>query len=530
MISSDYADKPVNDIERSHLSNSPFYSMLAVFMPLSSLAAYILLLQTLIPADLNVFVLILGGGISAAAASFYSDLMKDVKGSRSAANVRGAVIITVFIYFFSSVFFKEREFRMRFIPNVMNIPSVLCALYTWISVIILKRLFTARRLFESITEKYEGEKLQEMLYEESSLLDYTDENIDKAKAGYYAQIVFIFIAALICVIIKIELPLLLYIHLVFLLGSGVCISALFSIIKWEQYYAAEGIKISGYDRIKRMLAVILISVSGLITAGVFSSDKSLIPFSVITRFFSWFFSLFNRTQAEVELPPSGVEFPVEGIGMDMLLFEGNAPSPLWEWFIKYASMFLKYALIAAGVILFIRFMIAPVLNKSGILKNLTLRQKIIFIIKEWYKGIVNAVASFLAHIKLNRSKKLPQYSDEDISRAANMIFSAYSPAKKRDVKASVTLFARLIIWGTNVRNITWKPSLAPREYCDILAAASPSAENIPLEKNDQLQKINEGIVKCAVLFEKALYSAEVLSDAEKKEFKSLIENITISAE
>jgi hypothetical protein len=41
--------------------------------------------------------------------------------------------------------------------------------------------------------------------------------------------------------------------------------------------------------------------------------------------------------------------------------------------------------------------------------------------------------------------------------------------------------------------------------------------------------LNEGIIRCGELFEKALYSAEVLSSAEQQEFKNTVEEVTGAA-
>jgi hypothetical protein len=68
----------------------------------------------------------------------------------------------------------------------------------------------------------------------------------------------------------------------------------------------------------------------------------------------------------------------------------------------------------------------------------------------------------------------------------------------------------------------WKPALAPGEYCCLLAASATETS----ANADELKRLNEGIIHCGELFEKALYSADALSDAENSMFKSLIEEIT----
>ncbi|MCL2276613.1 MAG: hypothetical protein FWC21_01815 [Treponema sp.] len=519
MISFENSDRNYEEFDKSHLGNSPVYTLLAIYMPLSCLIAYIMLFNSLFSVNLNIIILIAAGALSAAAASFYFDFMKNVKASRIAANIRGAVIISILIYLLTSIFYFEASFGQRFIPNPVNIISVVSALYTWISVILLKTLFAARKLFEAITEKYEGAKLQAMLYEDSGLLSYTEENINKARTNYYAQIIIIFILALASIIVNTQMPIIIYFHLIILLASGVCIHGLFAIIKWEQYYAGEGIKLSGYERIKRVLAIILLSFSGLVLAGLLSSNTSIIPFSVITDFFAWLFSFFNREYKEIEMPAAEAVFQQENMGWGQIPYDELQRSLFWENLMKRFWIVIRYALIIFAVFMLIRFMIAPLINKGNLQKNLTFRQKLKLIITEWFSGIKNAITSFLTYIKNSKSKKLSKYSADEINRAAKMLFSAYSPAKKRDVQMSVTLFARLIIWGSDIRGVSWKPSLAPREYCDLLASSSPL--NV---------KINKDIYKTGDLFEKALYSSDVLTNDEKKEFKELINEITSSAE
>jgi hypothetical protein len=82
------------------------------------------------------------------------------------------------------------------------------------------------------------------------------------------------------------------------------------------------------------------------------------------------------------------------------------------------------------------------------------------------------------------------------------------------MRESVTLFAQLIIWGSNARQVFWKPAHAPLEFCGLLTAAMPK------------WNLNRGIIRCGQLFEQALYSNTVLSDEERKEFTGLVKEIT----
>ena len=531
MKSSDRADTGKNKTETqaklhaadSLLSNAPVYSILAVYMPLSALTAYIFLLEALLSINLNAVLLLAGAAISAAAASFYHDFMKDIKASRIAANIRGAVIITALIYLFASLLNTQTSWREKFIPNFFNIPSSACAVYSWISVITLKQLFFARKQFEIITEMYEGQQLKEKLFEDSGLLQYTDEKINKARRSYFVQLGIIAVLVLSGIIMKIKFSLPLYLLLIVILTGGTCIYGLFKIISWEQYYAGEGINLSGHDRVKRILAVLVLTFSGIAFAWLVSSDNSVIPISVILAFFAWLFSLFRRTTPQTEQPPPEIgQFTGEGISPGLMPYEDSAWNPFWEQILKYGLIILKFSLVILVIFLFIKFMISPLLNRSGILGRIPFFRRLVLIIKQWCEGVLEAILSFFNYRNRNSQKTRGKYGDEEINRAAKNILSAYSAAKKRDVQKSVNLFARLIIWGTEVRRADWKPSYAPGEYCGILA------ERKPLD--GAALRLNSGILRCGDLFEKALYSAYVLSNEEQNEFKNLVDEITSFSE
>jgi len=513
-------------IESAFLSNGPLYSLLALFIPATTLAAFVFLIETIASANLHSLVLVVFGCAGGLAASFYCDFMKDAKSSRTAADIRGGIIIAVSCYICASLLRREVTFKEKFLPDFINIFSCAASLYTWVYVVSLKRLFAARRQFETYTKLHRGEKLQNVLFEDSALLQYTEENIDKVQWRYFLQLFIIGVLALSCSILKIHLPLSLYILLAFILTGAVCLFGFFEIMKREHYYAGEGISLSVNDRTKRILAMILFTAICLTAAIIPASDKSILSFSWITGFFLWLLSLLRRPLNR----PQEIAHNETPLGMDLeqlpFTFDEAAPSPLWETISKYLMTILKYGIIILAAAGFIRFMISPLLNRGDFKKELSFRRRLIRIITEWFRGISNFFAAFIASLKSGTARKLRKYDDAEIRRTADSLFSAYSAAKKNDMKHSVTLFAKLILWGAQTRNAEWKPSLAPAEYCAILAAAAQVNDDIAPNNETTLQQLNEGIIRCGEIFEKALYSAEILSDTEKKEFKNLVEEIT----
>jgi hypothetical protein len=96
--------------------------------------------------------------------------------------------------------------------------------------------------------------------------------------------------------------------------------------------------------------------------------------------------------------------------------------------------------------------------------------------------------------------------------AAESLLAAYSSEKKRELRYSANLFARLILWGNAHSSAVWLPTQAPLEYCRLLIA-SLHEDTTPREKD----ALRASIIRCGSLFEKALYSASPLSKEEKQE-------------
>jgi len=511
------------------LSNGPFYTLLVLYMPLSALIAVVFLLGAFLPFPGAL--IIISGCVSAVAASLYCDFMKDVKASRIAANVRGGIIVMVIFYGFASLARRGMPIEGRFQPDLANIAPALGALYAWVSVVSLKQLFSARRRFEEYTELYRGEQLQKALYEDASLLRYTDEEIIKKRRHYMAQLAIIGIFTLVNVLTNINMSVALYILLTGIMAGGVGICGFFEVMRREQYYAGEGIALSVPDRLNRIGGMGIFILLCVICAFFLASDKNLLPFSAVAVFFAWFFSLFRPLlflfTGTSETQP--FERPMDFTPL-LPPPEESAPHPVLQWLVEYGIIILKYSVIILAAVGFIRFMVSPLLNRGKAFgKDLTFREKLIRIMGEWFKGLAAALVSLFAFLKNGKTRrKLNKHDAEAIRRAAASILGAYSPAKKQDIRRSVTLFARLIIWGGAVRQVVWKPVYAPGEYCGILAASvrkPPEGEGAS-DDGSPLGRVNEGIIRCGELFEQALYSAEALSDEERKEFKDLIEEIT----
>jgi hypothetical protein len=368
--------------------------------------------------------------------------------------------------------------------------------------------------------------------------------------NYLIQLIFIAIILVVTVGIKVSLHLALYLLLIGLLASWICIFGLFRIMRQEHYCAAKGMTLSLEDRSIHILGIGIFSTLSIIAAVLLSSDKSLLSGSLAVTFIGWIFALIGwlikliigffrllwnllfgwikgdpKPRIEIVTDPMPPVFPF------LEYVEESEPSPIWTM--------LKYTAIVVAALVFLWFIISPLLRRAMVpVGKLTFFQRLGRIIGEWFRGILQGFVSFFTSIRNgNAGRRIRKPNSEEIQRMTGVILGAYSQAKKHEIDKSVTLFARLIIWGGEVWQVMWKPVHAPGEYCCLLVAAIQkklqAAEAKPAGQvpGDQwsvsaAMQLDEAIIYCGELFEKALYSAEVLSDDERKDFKDLVRKIT----
>ncbi|MDR0706710.1 MAG: DUF4129 domain-containing protein [Treponema sp.] len=499
--------------------SSAVYTAISFYMPFSVLICALLLIERLISKWLPAFAMpylpiAIASLISALVASAYIAFVKHDKSSHSAGDIRGAIVMVALAYLFSSPFRFDKPFSERFFPGISNLLSALCALYVWIQVIIIRRVFAARETFERYTETYDGEQLQQIIHEDEDMMVSTNRVMRKYRLIHTVQLVFILILSCVCAALRIRVPIPLFVFLIILVISTAFIFAMFGVFNQEQYYAGEGLSLSAPQRSKRFFAMLLFTCAIALLGAILASNTSILPFSLIIGFFAWLLSLFPKA-TRVERPSEPLELGVPNMDMggfrlpeELMLDEDYKASPFWDY--------IQYAALALLIIGFLWFMVKPLLTRSA--SDAPFLKRLRRLLAEWLSTMKAAVASFITSLRHDAGVRLAKTNAEAIRRLETSLLEGYSAAKRRDMKRSVGLFVRLIVWGSETCQVSWKPSRAPGEYCSILAdAAAPLFPQLRLP-----------IIRCGDLFERALYAKDVLSEEERAEFAALVEEITTS--
>lgn len=500
------------EIENSPAAWDPFFALLAAYMPFSALFGFMSLLVLLLENHYGKGAFPLSHWaasalFSAVAASIYWSLMKKSKADHTAANIRGAVLTVIFTYCLASLFSPDRSLAIRFFPSLFNVPSGLAALLVWSPVISVKKVFDDQLLFRSYTRLYEGEKLREIMLEDSSIMSEVNRETQKTMRRYGFSFLPSLILLLCCGFLNITLNPALVILLVILFVLAASITGFLMFLRREYVFATEGLTLT--DRSRALGAAMLVILAAAGAGLLLSSEKSILPPGLILAFLRFLWALLRSLFPAPDTALFRNEIPEfqsdpQGLPPELLELIGeHKPWPFWDW--------IKYGALAGLAFLFIMFMIHPLLSRSRLFRGAgTLPGRIIAFFRTWFASLFRIFIDFFKSLKFGTAANHISPSAEILRGLKADILEAYSPARKRELARSISLFARIIYWGTETLKVPWKPTHAPLEYCGLLAG-----------KNG-----DRTILRAGTIFEKSLYSDHPLSREELKEFRDLAESIT----
>jgi hypothetical protein len=449
--------------------------------------------------------------ISAFSATAYHAFVKHSHSSHIAADVRGAVVLSALAYLLASLSRFDQPLTERFLPVVENLLAVPCALYIWTQVLTFRRVFAAREEFEAYTETCEGERLQQAMHDDEELLVSISHTLRKTRLNCAVQLALIVALSGVSAALGTRISWGQTALVMLLMVSTAGMFALFGLFNNEQYYAGEGVSLSAPQRAKRLFALLVFTLIAAVLGAFLASEKSLLPFSLIVNFFAWLFANLFPDKPMTRQP---VPFEMDTLEMGMgpllppqlLTPEDYKPLPIWDY--------LQYAVLTLVVIAFIWFMVKPLILRDGGRGGVPLIKRLRRLFTAWLKTLKAAVAAFFASLRGGEAAvRVVKTDAAALRRLETALLSGYSPAKRREMKHSVTLFARLIVWGSETCQVYWRPTLAPAEYCALLCAAL-----LPCH--------HAAIIRSGELFERALYAKSTLTAEERDEFSRYVRDIT----
>lgn len=528
MIFSNRGEDPAEDHADLHMApGNPLYRVLALYLPWSILVCLLPAAQALIRHLLpNIFPS--GPGLAlaiyvpalfvSAAVTLYLEFL-DPRTSHSAAHVRGGILALIAAYLLSSVLSFKLPLTLpgiarQFFPAPGTIIATLAALYIWVFVIRLRDLFRTREIFEDHLRRYRGEELRRIMLEDSSVMMGTETQSRSMIRHYSIQLGVVFILVLVCDILKAPLSLFQILLTMLVIVIAAAVFSLLGLFRQEQYFAGEGIAVPVPERRKRIGAGALFCIAAGLLAALCASNNNLLPISAIAAFFAWLARLLSRpsqpVERSIEFPQQQPSAPLDPQAM-MQAFgvEETEPWPFWDY--------LPYIGLALVIVVFLWFMVKPLLGVKAGSDKIPFALKLFRLIRGGLAGLKQALRNFFGSLGRSSAVRL-NITDGELQNMTEDLLGAWSKARKRELRQSLSLFARLILWGERMYQTTWKPSLGPGEFCALLAAAVKQAA--PGEETPA------AILRCGEIFEEALYGPRPPDKETQLEFRQLVNEIT----
>ena len=361
--------------------------------------------------------------------------------------------------------------------------------------------------FEEQCEGKSGEKLGNDLYHDK----FTGEEVLKAIKNtkglitVFAVIIGICICALPFTLYRFSF--LTYIFSICFFGGCAYNLLLLTTYQKEIYYAFMGFEKQWDQRKTVILYSSAIIGATFLLSLLFSSNYALLK----ADYFRKLFGLFDKPPRQIEKiePKQYGEMPVIPAMQDFHINDvlpDVKPNKNMEIIIFIIEILLALFL----TILVLYFLLKPFRNHEFMdyLKNKKLKQI-------WKDFFSNLKELFIKIFSFRFKKTVYTTTDTSFFKKNVQDFikkSKKSKEKKAELDRLTSQFVKLIEWGTR-SGIQYKQNLAPAEYTDLITYQL---------KEKGFAEYVKPTTKCGSLFEKALYSFELLTHEEETDFKDSI--------
>jgi hypothetical protein len=545
---------------------NPFYRALALYLPWSILVCFLppalALIRRLLPGALLPGALApavyLPALLVSAAVTVYLELL-DPRTSHNGAHIRGAVLAAAAAYLFASLLSLRPPFNLPnlarpFLPALGNCAAVLGALYIWVFVIYLRDLFRAREIFESYLRRHRGEELRRVMLEDSTVMMGAEERIRSMIRHYSIQLGIVFVLAILCGFLRAPLHPAQYGLTMLIMAAAAMVFSLLNLFRQEQFFAGEGIAVPAAERRKRLGAGILFCAAAALLAALCASDNNILPISIIAALFAAFARFLGRlyrpAAEPIEMPRQNLSTGFDPQTMARLLgARETEPWPFWDY--------LPYIALALIVTAFLWFMVKPLFGFRSRSGKIPLGLKALRVIRGGLASIRRALRDFFGSLGKGPARRIGG-APADLRGVTEDLLTGWARARKRELRQSLGLFARLILWGGREHQVSWKPSMGPGEFCALLAgavnqaalkadheggsgggalagsasggredpAAAPQPPGGTPAALPQGLSTAAAILRCGAIFEEALYGPQALGRETRREFQRLVEEIT----
>ncbi|MBN2509340.1 MAG: DUF4129 domain-containing protein [Spirochaetales bacterium] len=363
---------------------------------------------------------------------------------------------------------------------------VLLSVLQWSLSFTLQNNFRRREVFLGIIRRKEGEPLKEALRNAGAFTREINVNL-----SFNRSICTMFIAGdffLLFMVHLMRMSLHWYTVVAAALSVCLCIAGIASVNMFmnDLFIYSAGINIRPYFQQRRIVASLVWLVFIAAAAALVSSEVSLLPGDIFTRFFDWLTGLFPKPRRIDPrlLPPPSMNGPDLQRQFQELNNLGGAGSDLAWLFMLIERIILVSLLLALAF-----FLIAPLLRGEGRSFFRTYNPVRVFV------HVFGRMAAFLKHLLtqiLLGFKRPAEMVDKKKTRTDKYGFvipgNRAGVIKRFERSRVIRLYIKLTVWGRR-KGLPWR-SDGPQEYTLRLSKAFPGLA----EELDVVSSIFEEVV------------------------------------
>jgi hypothetical protein len=422
--------------------------------------------------------------------------------ARLSTSYRAFALSSLFVYLLNLAF-DARPFPARFEPDASFIVLLAAFAIQWFWSGTLTNVFAERENFLAEVAGLEGRDLMSAVRSDSEILIISHRNARRAAwtVDALAIVLAVFLATLGVHGVRPSARTLAFSGLLFFLI--VATHSLLRIYADEERAAGMGLS-SAFGLLSARIRAALGILAGATTLALFvSSGRPLIPPDPFRAFFAFIARLLRLGARDFSMgvdPPSGDDGYGKFLRNLALAHANDWPDLTWLY---TAIKWIALGAIAVGAAVFV---FGPLLSRAWV--SFWREGALIRYLRNLWSGVVDLVrgmrqATGLPFFDAMRFARRKTHRGAQGDRSAG----ARAREKKRELGRLSPLFVKLAEWGA-ARGISANPSTPPVEYALALAGARP-------ELGAELRDAGH-------LFEKALYSRDILTAGEESRFREAV--------
>lgn len=426
-----------------------------------------------------------------------------------------------------------RPWEVRIIPKIGDILTLIASGICWVWSASIDSLLAGRAIVLASVEGKTGDDLYSGLREEGLMISSSNGDLERVRdfCTLYPALLIGALAAITLTGHVITRNSILAVAAIFVLAGF--LRAILQVYRSELYWAGLGLAEAFTLTRKRLAGALAILVLCALVMLVVSGEKPILPATAFLALLAWLKAFFapDPNAKPFEFPRKEVteQNGFEDYLKQLVAQQDSTPNIAWLW---TALGYILTALVIGSVIW---FLFGPLIRREAFafFSSGKTRARLKAFLAN-LRALGSSLLAFFAELRYlfpgARTRGIRGSTQVEVSKKSfseaikELIHPGLSKEKKKEIGKLTQEFLKLIAWGAE-QGVECRASTGPLEYVRALATArvlstahAPAGVQTDTPPVAQTQQAEQAILDIGVLFEKALYSKDLLERGEEDRF------------